>query len=110
MINIGFVSVCICVCACMFSPAFCRLSCWCVLLCVCVCVMYALSVPVFDVCVRASSQPKAELTDSFPPRSPLVFLIDRHNAEVQALSLVPMLIAASCIFMSSRGIKQLNKG
>lgn len=56
------------------------------------------------------AQPKAELTDSFPPRSPLVFLIDRYNAKVQALSLVPMLIAASCIFMSSLGIKKLNKG
>lgn len=76
------------------------------------CVMYALSVPFFffDVCARASTQPKAKLTDSFPLRSPLVFLIDRHNAKVQALSLVPMLIAASCIFMSSLGINQLNKG
>ena len=65
----------------------------------------------FDVCVRcASTQPKAKLTDSFPLRSPLVFLIDRHNAKVQAPSLVPMLIAASCIFMSSLGINQLNKG
>lgn len=64
----------------------------------------------FNVCARASAQPKAKLTDSFPLRSPLVFLIDRHNAKVQALSLVPMLIAASCIFMSSLGINQLNKG
>ena len=63
-----------------------------------------------DVCAHASTQPKAELTDSFPLRSPLVFLIDRHNAKVQALSLVPMLIAGSCIFMSSLGINQLNKG
>lgn len=64
----------------------------------------------FDVCVHASAQLKAELTDSFPLRSPLVFLIDRHNAKVQALSLVPMLITDSCIFMSSLGINQLNKG
>lgn len=60
-------------------------------------------------CVRASSQPKAKLTDSFPLRSPLVLLIDRHNAKVQALSLVLMLITSSCICISSLGIKQLNK-
>lgn len=74
---------------------------------VCVCMLWGF---LFLMCVWASTEPKAELTDSFPLWGPSVFLIDRHNAEVQAPSLVPMLIAASCIFMSSLGIKQLNKG
>lgn len=98
----------VCLRMCMKMHAFCRPLCDVCALCMlwaylffklCVC-----------VCVCASTQPKAELTDSFPLRSPLVFLIDRHNAKVQALSLVPMLIAGSCIFMSSLGINQLNKG
>lgn len=57
-----------------------------------------------------SAQPKVKLTDSVSLRSRLVFLIDRHNAKVQAPSLAPMLIQHSCIFMSSLGINQLNKG
>lgn len=58
----------------------------------------------------ASTGDRAKLTDTFPLRSPSVFLIDRHKAEVQALSLVPMLMVESCIFMRSLGINPLNKG
>lgn len=74
------------------------------------CVLGVLWAYLFLMCVHASAQPKAKLTDSFPLWSPLVPLIDRHNAKVQALSLVPMLISFSCIFMSSLGFNQLNKG
>lgn len=104
----------------------CRFLQWCCVCCLCMHVcrgtlssditMLRVSAPyvcferVVFMCACDSAQPKVKLTDSFPLRSPLVFLIDRHNAKVQAPSLVPMLIVHSCIFMSSLGINQLNKG